>query len=209
MSSVDEPSTRARSRTRGGRDVVLDAAVDNFQRLGYHGTSMRDIARSADITAASIYHHFASKQLILQDIMLRVLGDALSVTRSALLRSGAAPADQLSAVMRAWVLFHTARRSEAMIGASEIRSLDEVGRRLVVSLRDEQERLFRDVVERGVEEGDFATPHPREATWAIITMGNTVASFYRPGGELTPEQMADRYVRLALGTVEARAMDPG
>ena len=95
------PSTRARSRTRGGRDVVLDAAVDNFQRLGYHGTSMRDIARSADITAASIYHHFASKQLILQDIMLRVLGDALSVTRSALLRSGAAPADQLSAVMRA------------------------------------------------------------------------------------------------------------
>ena len=212
------PDTRAdrgartpRARQRGtGREVVLDAAVDNFQRLGYHGTSMRDIARDADITVASIYHHFASKQLILTDIMVRVLTDALDGVRSALVRAGSSPADQLGAVMAAWVTFHTQRRAEAMIGASEIRSLDEQGRRVVVALRDETERLFRDVVERGVEEGVFTTRHPREATWAIITMGNTVASFWRPDGELGPEQMAEKYVALALGTVgSTAAADPG
>jgi len=36
-------------------------------------------------------------------------------------------------------------------------------------------------------------------------MGTTVASFYRPGGTLSPEEMADRYVALALGTVGAAA----
>lgn len=192
---------RTKTQNRGGKRVIVEAAVDNFQRLGYHGTSMRDIARDADITVASIYHHFASKQAILQEIMIQVLSDVISLTRGALVRAGSSPADQLEAVMRAWITFHTSRRAEAMIGASEIRSLDEEGRRLVVALRDEQERLFRDVVERGVEEGDFATPYPREAVRAIINMGYSVANWYRPGGRLTPEQMADRYAVLALGTV--------
>lgn len=192
---------RRRAAGRGGRDVILDAAVDNFQRLGYHGTSMRDIARDAELTVASIYHHFPSKQRILQDIMVRVLSDVISLTRGALMGAGASPSEQLEAVMQAWILFHTHRRSEALIGASEIRSLDEVGTRLVVALRDEQERMFRDVVDRGVATGDFTTPYPREAVRAIINMGYSVASWYRPGGGLTPQEMAERYAVLALGAV--------
>jgi AcrR family transcriptional regulator len=194
---------RSRASVRGGKAVILDAAVDNFQRLGYHGTSMRYIARDADITVASIYHHFPSKQHILQDIMVRVLSDVISTTRGALMSVGSSPAEQLSAVVRAWILFHTSRRAEALIGASEIRSLDEGGHRLVVTLRDEQERMFRDIVGRGVTEGAFTTPYPREAVRAIINMGYSVASWYRPGGELTPQEMAERYAVLALGTVGA------
>lgn len=199
---------RGLAGARGGRDVILDAAVDNFQRLGYHGTSMRDIARDADLTVASIYHHFPSKQRILQDIMLRVLSDVISLTRSALMEVGTSPPEQLEAVMQAWILFHTNRRSEALIGASEIRSLDESGKRLVVALRDEQERMFRDVVDRGAATGDFTTPYPREAVRAIINMGYSVASWYRPGGELTPQEMAQRYAALALGAAGVRAPRP-
>jgi AcrR family transcriptional regulator len=195
---------RGKGKSRGGKDVILDAAVDNFQRLGYHGTSMRDIARDAEITVASIYHHFPSKQRILQDIMIRVLSDVISLTRGALMRAASTPTEQLDAVMHAWILFHTSRRTEALIGASEIRSLDEVGLRLVVALRDEQERMFRDIVERGVAEGEFATPYPREAVRAIINMGYSIAAWYRPGGELTPEEMAERYAVLALGTVAGK-----
>jgi AcrR family transcriptional regulator len=197
-------SERRRVGEQGGvKDTILNAAVDNFQRLGYHGTSMRDIAKDAGITVASIYHHFPSKQRLLQDIMIRVLSDVIAETRRALMRSGSSASAQLEAVMRAWALFHTSRRSEALIGASELRSLDDVGLRLVVALRDEQEGMFRDIVDRGVDDGEFATPYPREAVRAIITMGSSIASWYRPDGELDPEQMAERYAALALGTVGA------
>ena len=80
----------AAASTGTGRQVILDSAVANMNERGYHGTSMRDIARGADITVASIYHHFASKQEILQDIMVRALHDAIAMTRGALLRSGGA-----------------------------------------------------------------------------------------------------------------------
>ncbi|MDX5452601.1 MAG: TetR family transcriptional regulator, partial [Rhodococcus sp. (in: high G+C Gram-positive bacteria)] len=83
--------------TGNGRQAILDSALRNMNERGYHGTSMRDIARDADITVASIYHHFKSKQEILQDIMTRALHDAIAMTRGALLRAGGLPDAQLQA----------------------------------------------------------------------------------------------------------------
>jgi AcrR family transcriptional regulator len=186
-----------------GRQVILDSAVRNMTERGYHGTSMRDIARDADITVASIYHHFGSKQEILQDIMARALHDAIAMTRGALVRSSGTPAGQLQSVVRAWILFHTTRQADALVGASEIRSLDHDGRRLVVALRDEQESIFRDVIDRGVEVGAFATPLPRDAARAIINMGQSVCTWWRSDGPLTPDELAQRYADLALAMVQS------
>ena len=192
---------QASVRTGNGRANLLDAAVGNFTRSGYHGTSMRDIARDAGVTVASIYHHFPSKQEILQEIMAGTMRDVIALTRKALLAAGSEPADQLEALVHAWILFHTSRQREALIGASELRSLDDDGRRIVVALRDEQEAMFRDVIEHGVTTDDFATKFPREAARAVINMGYSVASWYRDGGEVMPHEMADRYADLALGAV--------
>ncbi|MDV2477691.1 TetR/AcrR family transcriptional regulator [Rhodococcus zopfii] len=185
-----------------GRQVILDSALRNMNQRGYHGTSMRDIARDADMTVASIYHHFKSKQEILQDIMTRALHDAIAMTRGALLRAGGAPGDQLQAVVRAWIMFHTTRQSDALVGATELRSLDYEGRRLVVALRDEQESVFRDIIDRGVEDGAFTTALPRDAARAIIHMGQSVCTWWRPDGPLKPEELADRYADLALAMVQ-------
>ncbi|CAN5171359.1 MULTISPECIES: TetR/AcrR family transcriptional regulator [Rhodococcus] len=185
------------------RQLILDSAVRNMNERGYHGTSMRDISAGADLTVASIYHHFKSKQEILQEIMIRALHDAISMTRSALLRSGGDPKDQLQAIVRAWVMFHTTRREDALVGATELRSLDESGHRLVVTLRDEQESMFRDVVERGIEEGAFHTPFPRDAVRAIINMGQQVCVWWRVDGPMNAEDIASRYCALATAMIES------
>lgn len=192
-----------KTRSRGGKEAVLAAAVSNFQRLGYHGTSMRDIARDSDMTVASIYNHFVSKQEILLDIMVQVLSDLISKTRTAFKSSKSAPRNQLEAMVTAWIVFHVSRQAEAFIASTEIRSLDPQGRRIVVALRDEQEHMFRDVINRGAAEGVFATSYPREAARAIINMGSSVSAWFDPSGDLSPKQLAERYVTLALGTVQA------
>lgn len=90
------------------------------------------------------------------------------------MRAGSMPDQQLDAVIRAWMLFHTTRRAEAL-------------------------------VERGVSEGVFTAPYPREAAPAIFNRGCSIASWHRPGGELTPEETAGRYAVLALSTVGGKA----
>ncbi|MGW0037854.1 TetR family transcriptional regulator [Gordonia sp. NPDC003376] len=194
--------TRTRSQNKG--PALLECAIRNFTERGYHGTSMRDIASSAGVTVASIYHYYPSKQEILREIMAATMRDTIESTRDAVLAADNSPARQLDAAMRAWVIFHTTRQPEALIGASELRSLDPEGLALVTALRHEQETIFRGVIERGVRTGDFTTKYPGEAARAALAMGANIASWYQEDSKLTPEELAERYSDLVLGTVRER-----
>lgn len=197
--------TNATTRKRAieGRELVLNAALECIVERGYHGTSIRDIAARTGTTSAAMYYHFASKQEILSALMDRALSEALAATRTALDSAGADPSDRLSSATHAWVLFHAERRQEALVGATEIRSLTEDNRATVVSRRDEQEQLFRDVVEQGCSTGRFHVARPEIASRAIITMGTAVATWFQPDGALSPEDVAIEYSTLALGLVRA------
>lgn len=60
---------RAPSSLRGGdrtRRRILAAALRLFSRNGFHGTSIRTLARSVGLTEAAIYYHFPAKRAIVQ-----------------------------------------------------------------------------------------------------------------------------------------------
>src|SRR4029453_2222008 len=56
---------------------ILKAAIALFRKRGYHGSSMRTLARALRMEAGSLYYHFASKQDILFAILDRTLDDLL------------------------------------------------------------------------------------------------------------------------------------
>ena len=53
------------------RQAILDSAAGLFIAQGFHGTSMRQIARQAGITVGGIYNHFESKEQIFDEILLQ------------------------------------------------------------------------------------------------------------------------------------------
>jgi AcrR family transcriptional regulator len=56
------PRQAAQPARRDRRDDILRVSLHLFAERGFHGTSMRDIAREASITEGLIYHYFASKR---------------------------------------------------------------------------------------------------------------------------------------------------
>ena len=64
--STREPSQHPR---RDRREDILNASLQLFAAKGFHGTSMRDIAREADITEGLIYHYFANKRDLFRAII--------------------------------------------------------------------------------------------------------------------------------------------
>ncbi|MGV2984213.1 TetR/AcrR family transcriptional regulator [Microbacterium sp. AGC85] len=206
MANPTSRTNKTRRITRG-RASIENAALQAFYDRGYNGTSIRDIAAGAGTTAASLYHYFENKQDILFVLMRQTMHAALQTTREALVSAGTSPADQLDHLVRAWVKFHAERRVEARIGLSELNSLEHEGRLYIVGMRDEQEMMFRAVVNRGVALQEFSTAHPREAARAILNMGTVVATWFRPGGEMSADEIADIYADLARATVGARS-DP-
>ncbi|HZA40914.1 MAG TPA: TetR/AcrR family transcriptional regulator [Actinomycetota bacterium] len=62
-------TTREVQPKRDRREDILRASLHLFAEKGFHGTSMRDIAREADITEGLIYHYFASKRDLFRAII--------------------------------------------------------------------------------------------------------------------------------------------
>jgi AcrR family transcriptional regulator len=60
-----EPQPTRRDR----REDILQASLHLFAEKGFHGTSMRDIAREAEITEGLIYHYFESKRDLFRAII--------------------------------------------------------------------------------------------------------------------------------------------
>lgn len=52
---------------------IRDAALQFFLEQGYHGTSMRQIARRAGVAPAAIYNHLASKEALFVDLLSDLL----------------------------------------------------------------------------------------------------------------------------------------
>ncbi|MEL6320482.1 MAG: helix-turn-helix domain-containing protein [Cyanobacteria bacterium J06626_14] len=62
MPKLSEQALQAR------RDHILQAAIRCFCRLGYHGTTMRDIFAEAELSAGAVYNYFQSKEEIIQAV---------------------------------------------------------------------------------------------------------------------------------------------
>ena len=69
-----------RGRPGNDQETVLRVAVDLFNRQGYDGTSVGDLARELGLTKSAIYHHVPSKEHVLE----RAVGEALDALTAAL-----------------------------------------------------------------------------------------------------------------------------
>lgn len=78
--------TAASSSTRpegGSRRLILDHAARLLRSNGYHQTSLREIAEAVGIRKASLYHHFRSKE----EIVEAVVNDGVRLVHAAVLQA--------------------------------------------------------------------------------------------------------------------------
>jgi AcrR family transcriptional regulator len=62
----------SRNGTSGGRrEQVVAAGLAVFSASGFHGGSVRDIARRAGLSQAGLLHHFPSKEHLLRAVLAR------------------------------------------------------------------------------------------------------------------------------------------
>ncbi len=74
------------------REEILDAAAELFTTIGYAGTSTRRIADAVGIRQASLYHHFATKDDILEALLAGTVDEALRLAGELLTGPGPARA---------------------------------------------------------------------------------------------------------------------
>lgn len=184
--------------------MVFGAALEAFAERGFHGATMRDIARRAGIVLSNVYHYSQSKSDLLVEVLKKANYDHLTATEWALAAAGADPAERLPTAVRAYVGYIVDHPLEALVAHSELRYLGEDDRKRLVVARDRLESIFENIVEEGVRTGAFTTTHNTGATRAILTMCAGVAQWYRPDGPLSRDEISAQYADYARGIVGAR-----
>ncbi|WP_319451965.1 MULTISPECIES: helix-turn-helix domain-containing protein [unclassified Mycobacterium] len=81
---------RSRRPGKTAREEILDAAAELFTTHGYANTSTRRIADAVGVRQASLYHHFATKDDILEALLAGTVDEPLRLAAKLLGEGGAA-----------------------------------------------------------------------------------------------------------------------
>jgi AcrR family transcriptional regulator len=186
-------------------DAILQAAATVFQRKGYHGATMADIAAEVNLTAGSLYYHFPSKQ----DLLIAVLDAGLSQITAdarAVVVSDCAPTAKLRQIIAGHISSVTGNTHIAAAVIFESRALLDVPevRDQVAAQRDTLENLYRQVIEEGIAAGAFRPVDVGIFVKTLFGALNWVSVWYRPGGRLTGAQIADEIAATFLAALGAK-----
>lgn len=182
---------------RDSRRQILDAAAIMFSQQGYQAASMRDLARQVGLQPSSLYSHFGSKEDILWSIALEC-AEAFMEAVKPIAESNLALKPRLREMMVKHVVVVLQQQKRARVYMEEWKNLSETRRIEYAAQRDEYEQLFRNVFQQGVENYVFAELDEKFASLAILSALNWTYTWYRPQGELTPEEIGQKLADLLL-----------
>jgi len=179
------------------KDKIIRVATHLFHHKGYFATSISEIAGLCGIQKASIYYHYASKEAILYQIHSTTMDDLTTYLKGNL-KGVDGIEDGMRAAVRSHVRFHLERQKETFIANTELRGLTPEHYALIVAKRDTYEQIIQEIIRRGCAAGIFVDEDVKILSYAILTQCNAGAIWYKPGGRLTVDDIAEVYVRFAL-----------
>jgi AcrR family transcriptional regulator len=183
--------------------LIEAAALRLFAQKGFAAVGIREIAYEAGVSTAALYHYMSTKDDLLTTIMRQSLERFLEDAHRAV--SGIEqPSQQIAALVRYHVFSHGQDQLRARVVDNEIRTLTIASSREILHLRDRYQDLWREAIDAGVRRRAFRVADPHMATLALLEMCNGVARWYDSRGELSLEEISDRFGEMALHLLGAR-----
>jgi AcrR family transcriptional regulator len=179
------------------REELLAIAARLFAERGYTFTTVRDIADAAGILSGSLYHHFDSKEAMVDELLDTFQTD-LWKKYGEIEASDLSPRAKLEAVVRASFDAIDNHHSEVAIFQNDAAYLVTIDRFAYLEERNERfRRLWTGLLEDAVAAGELRSDLDVELVYRFLRDTVWVAvRWYRPGGELSPSDVADQYLTI-------------
>ena len=196
--AVTDPVAPRRGRPGYDQETVLRRAIDVFNRQGYEGTSMGDLARELGLTKSAIYHHVPSKEHLLAAALDEALDGLAAAIDGAV--DGAGPASAANRLRTAVeqsveVLVDHLPAVTLLLrvhGNSEV-ELAALRRRRALDDR------LAGLVQAAADEGALRDDIPPDLISRLLFgMVNSLVEWYRPSGPVDVEQLADAVTAIAF-----------
>jgi AcrR family transcriptional regulator len=198
---VDLPAspdpTPRRGRPGYDQQTVLRRAVELFNRQGYDGTSMGDLAKELGLSKSAIYHHVPSKEHLLSAALDEALDGLSAAVDRAVAGPGVSAYERLRTVVQESVQI-LVEHLPAVTLLLRVHGNSEVELAALKRRRSIDERLAT-LVRAAVDEGALRTDiSPDLISRLLFGTVNSLVEWYRPGGPTDPDVLANAVAALVF-----------
>lgn len=169
------------------RSAVLREASASFNKHGYHGTSLDDIARRLEVTKPALYYYFPNKQAMLKACFDQAMEVAFANLARAR-REGGNGRQKLRLALSDLLQDFIGEHSVA-ITVLEEGSLSPDDFQAVKSERRRFEHALRAFVREGIKDGSIVPCDPKLAVLALLGALGWVPRWYKPDGDWSKAQL--------------------
>src|SRR5262245_10872865 len=169
----------------GRRREILEVSARLICQRGYEGTSMQEIAEALGLTKAGLYHHIATKEQLLLEIMNYGMDlfeeQVLSHTQTI-----ADPVERLRETMRRNVLLVTEGASkEVTIILHEHLTLTGKAKAHINKRKKHYVEFLEQAFSEALRRGQIRKVNPTVAAFSFLGMVLWTYKWFQPGGALT------------------------
>jgi AcrR family transcriptional regulator len=186
------------------REAILAIAAEIFSRKGFTATTVREIADAAGILSGSLYHHFDSKETMVDEIISKFI-DEMIVSYTKVVEEVEDPAEALRQLIRTAFAAVPQHRAAVTVAQNESHYLQQFDR--FAYLADGYaavERLWITVLRRGITAGAFKAELDTKLTYLFMRDAIWVTvRWFKPGGRYQVDELAESYIEFVLDGIRA------
>jgi TetR/AcrR family transcriptional regulator, cholesterol catabolism regulator len=189
--------SRRRANWEARRQAIIDTSASVFAHRGYHATGINELCTANELGKGALYHYIGSKEALLAAIHDRVM-DEVMIGADRVAETGGSPSQQLTMLGdelldvihrypdHVWVFLH---EFPALAGerAEQFRKR-----------RRAYEQRVEDVLQAGVESGEFRAVEPRLTAMAWLGMHNYTYLWLKAGGRLSARDVAQPFAEIFM-----------
>jgi len=173
------------------RERILREAQRLFAQEGYSAVSMRALARAVNLSPATLYHYFPTKEALLKELAFRIAKRFLEAV-AGISESSLEVTHKLDRFCRAHLETLLEEPSQAVIFLREApQHLEEPDRSAFLAQQRQYENQLEVILREGLSRNLFRDFEPRFMTLSLLAALNATATWYQPGGPLRPAEVAD------------------
>jgi len=186
------------------REVILSRAADLFAKQGVAGTTVREIADAVGILSGSLYHHFASKDEIVEAIVGSFMADLVE-RYDAVLSKGSDPRTKLAGLIAASLRTVADHPHATEIYQNDARYLQHEGAPGdVVSGARTVRNAWIGVLEEGAKAAVFRDDVPVKVIYPLLRDGVWLtARWFAPTKAYGYDELASDYLKVFLEGIKA------
>ncbi|MGO8919693.1 MAG: TetR/AcrR family transcriptional regulator [Stellaceae bacterium] len=183
--------------SRFKRGLVLRAAAKLFSERGYAATTIDAITDELSASKRAIYDHFAGKTEILVEICEQAVRFSVDLAER-VAREPGDPVAKLRLLARDFTGIVIENQDYIAISSREMKFLPEDSHRRILRMQERFDRILAAILAEGVARGCFELRDPAMTALAISGMIIWVHRWYRAGGRLSRQEIADAMAEAAL-----------